>query len=201
MSACEIVVATTGVPGLIKPEMVHKGQIILAISNPNPEIEAELALKHGAAFAADGKSVNNVLGFPGIFRGAVDTWAPRITQEIAGRSCHGDCRLYNRRPAGPQSAGQEAASGSRACRGLESDRTGSGALGICPLPERLINSIRHKHMEVTQLSGFHVFFMDNAYGLLSWFLHQFLQHLSHAGNSLPDSFALIYSQYAIFHNT
>ena len=82
MSACDIVVATTGVPGLIKPEMVRKGQIILAISNPNPEIEAELALKHGAAFAADGRTVNNVLGFPGIFRGAVDIWASRITQEM-----------------------------------------------------------------------------------------------------------------------
>jgi malate dehydrogenase (oxaloacetate-decarboxylating) len=82
MSKCDIVVATTGVPGLIKPEMVRKGQIILALSNPHPEIEPEEALKRGAAFAADGKSVNNVLGFPGIFRGAVDTWTPRITQEM-----------------------------------------------------------------------------------------------------------------------
>ena len=82
MSKCDIVVATTGVPGLIKPEMVHKGQIILSLSNPRPEIDPEVALKHGAAFAADGKSVNNVLGFPGIFRGAVDTWTPRITHEM-----------------------------------------------------------------------------------------------------------------------
>ncbi len=82
MSKCDIVVATTGVPGLIRPEMVHKGQIILSLSNPRPEIDPEAALKHGAAFAADGKSVNNVLGFPGIFRGAVDTWTPRITHEM-----------------------------------------------------------------------------------------------------------------------
>jgi malate dehydrogenase (oxaloacetate-decarboxylating) len=82
MSGCDIVVATTGAPGLIKPEMVQKGQIILALSNPNPEIDPELALQHGAAFAADGRSVNNVLGFPGIFRGAVDTWTPRITHEM-----------------------------------------------------------------------------------------------------------------------
>ena len=82
MANCEIVVSTTGVPGLIKPEMVHKGQIILALSNPRPEIEPELALKNGAAFAADGKLVNNVLGFPGIFRGAVDTWSPRISDEM-----------------------------------------------------------------------------------------------------------------------
>jgi malate dehydrogenase (oxaloacetate-decarboxylating) len=82
MANCDIVVATTGAPGLIKPEMVRKGQIILALSNPRPEIEPEVARKQGAVFAADGKSVNNVLGFPGIFRGAVDTWSPRITDEM-----------------------------------------------------------------------------------------------------------------------
>ncbi|MBK7451347.1 MAG: NAD-dependent malic enzyme [Anaerolineales bacterium] len=82
MANCDIVVATTGAPSLIKPEMVRKGQIILALSNPNAEIDPEVAMEHGAAFAADGKSVNNVLGFPGIFRGAVDANAPRITQEM-----------------------------------------------------------------------------------------------------------------------
>jgi len=82
MSECQIVVATTGVPGLIKPEMVRKGQVILALSNPKPEIDPDLALEQGAVFAADGKSVNNVMGFPGIFRGAVDSRAPRITHEM-----------------------------------------------------------------------------------------------------------------------
>jgi malate dehydrogenase (oxaloacetate-decarboxylating) len=82
MANCDIVVSTTGVPGLIKPQMVRKGQIILALSNPRPEVEPEEALRNGAAFAADGKLVNNVLGFPGIFRGAVDTWSPRISVEM-----------------------------------------------------------------------------------------------------------------------
>jgi malate dehydrogenase (oxaloacetate-decarboxylating) len=82
MAGCDVVIATTGVPGLIKKETVRKGQIILALSNPNPEIDPETALKAGAAFAADGKSVNNVLGFPGIFRGAVDANVPRITREM-----------------------------------------------------------------------------------------------------------------------
>jgi malate dehydrogenase (oxaloacetate-decarboxylating) len=87
------VIATTGAPGLIQPEMVRKGQVILALSNPNPEIEPEIALQAGAAFAADGKSVNNVLGFPGILRGAVDTYAPRITQEmlLAAARAIADC--------------------------------------------------------------------------------------------------------------
>jgi malate dehydrogenase (oxaloacetate-decarboxylating) len=82
MAGCDVVIATTGVPGLIKKEMVRRGQIILALSNPNPEIDPEAALAEGAAFAADGRTVNNVLGFPGIFRGAVDANVPRITREM-----------------------------------------------------------------------------------------------------------------------
>jgi len=82
MAEADIVIATTGAPGLIKPEMVRPGQIILALSNPNPEIDPETALAAGAAFAADGKSVNNVLGFPGILRGAVDSNARRISNEM-----------------------------------------------------------------------------------------------------------------------
>src|SRR5215216_6664702 len=82
MSECQVVIATTGVPNLIKPEMIHKGQVILALSNPKPEIDAGEAMERGAVFAADGKSVNNILGFPGIFRGAVDSRAPRITHEM-----------------------------------------------------------------------------------------------------------------------
>src|SRR5512144_1009115 len=56
MSECDIVIATTGSPNLIKPEMVREGQVILALSNPNAEIDPAVALAHGAAFAADGKS-------------------------------------------------------------------------------------------------------------------------------------------------
>jgi malate dehydrogenase (oxaloacetate-decarboxylating) len=82
MRTCDIVIAATGVPGLIQPQMVQPGQIILALSNPNPEIEPSVALAAGARFAADGKAINNVLGFPGIFRGAVDAYARRITCEM-----------------------------------------------------------------------------------------------------------------------
>lgn len=82
MERSDIVVATTGVPGLIKPEWVRPGQVILALSNPKPEIEPEVALKAGAAFAADGRSVNNVLGFPGIFRGVLNARAQEITHPM-----------------------------------------------------------------------------------------------------------------------
>jgi malate dehydrogenase (oxaloacetate-decarboxylating) len=82
MREADVVVATTGVPGLIKPEMVREGQVIMALTNPYPEIEPEDALAAGAAFAADGKSVNNVLGYPGIFRGALLSGAKQINPEM-----------------------------------------------------------------------------------------------------------------------
>lgn len=82
MAEADIVIATTGVKGLIRPESVRPGQVILALSNPDPEIEPQAALAAGAAFAADGKSINNVLGFPGLFRGALDAGARRFTDEM-----------------------------------------------------------------------------------------------------------------------
>jgi malate dehydrogenase (oxaloacetate-decarboxylating) len=88
MREAEVVVATTGRPGLITPEMVRPGQVILALTNPVPEIEPEAALAAGAAFAADGTSVNNVLGYPGIFRGALDAGAPSITSAMKLAAAH-----------------------------------------------------------------------------------------------------------------
>ncbi len=82
MSKADVVVATTGVSGLIKPEMVREGQVILALTNPHPEIEPEDAIEAGAAFAADGTSVNNVLGYPGIFRGALLAGAGEINLDM-----------------------------------------------------------------------------------------------------------------------
>ena len=75
----EVVVATTGIKGLIKPEMVRKGQIILSLTNPDPEIDPADAMNAGAAYAADGKSINNALAFPGLFRGALEVHADSIT--------------------------------------------------------------------------------------------------------------------------
>lgn len=79
MREADIVVATSGVRRLIPPESVRKGQIVLALTNPDPEIEPVVAIERGAAIALDGKSVNNVLGFPGLFRGALDAGARRFT--------------------------------------------------------------------------------------------------------------------------
>jgi len=82
MQKADIVIATTGRRGLIAPETVRKGQIILALSNPDPEIEPSVALAHGAAFAADGKGINNLLGFPGLFKGALAARAKRFTDAM-----------------------------------------------------------------------------------------------------------------------
>jgi malate dehydrogenase (oxaloacetate-decarboxylating) len=82
MAAADVVVATTGRPGLITPAMIRPGQVILALSNPDPEIAPEDAEAAGAAFAGDGRSVNNVLGYPGIFRGALRAGADRINVQM-----------------------------------------------------------------------------------------------------------------------
>ncbi|MDH3646609.1 MAG: NADP-dependent malic enzyme [Gammaproteobacteria bacterium] len=82
MGKADIVISTTGVKGLIKPEMVREGQVILALSNPDPEIDPGDALLAGASFAADGKGINNVLGFPGLFRGVLDARANSFTDAM-----------------------------------------------------------------------------------------------------------------------
>mgnify|MGYP000700483167 CR=1 FL=1 len=76
--------------GLLKAEDIRtmaKDAIVLALANPTPEIMPEEAYAGGAAIVGTGRSdlpnqVNNVLGFPGIFRGALDARAPRITMEM-----------------------------------------------------------------------------------------------------------------------
>ena len=65
---------------------MSEGSIVFALSNPDPEIHPEIARKH-AAVVATGRSdfpnqINNVLAFPGIFRGALDAGAKRITIEM-----------------------------------------------------------------------------------------------------------------------
>ena len=93
MEKADIVVATTGARGLIKPEAVRAGQIILALSNPDPEIEPAVALARGAAIAADGKGINNLLGFPGLFKGALDARAKRFTDAMLLAAAHAIAEL------------------------------------------------------------------------------------------------------------
>ena len=82
LAEADVVVATTGRTNLIQPEMIRPGQVILALTNPDPEIDPEAAEAAGAAFAADGRSVNNVLGYPGIFRGALQAGAAGINTSM-----------------------------------------------------------------------------------------------------------------------
>ncbi len=71
---------------IVSEEMVksmNEGAIIFAMSNPNPEIDPALAKSAGAAIVATGRSdypnqINNVLVFPGIFRGALDARCSEI---------------------------------------------------------------------------------------------------------------------------
>ena len=88
MAQADIVIATTGVKGLIRPEWVRRGQVILALSNPDPEIEPLLARERGAAFAADGKGINNVLAFPGLFKGALSARATHFSDPMLMAAAH-----------------------------------------------------------------------------------------------------------------
>jgi malate dehydrogenase (oxaloacetate-decarboxylating) len=66
--------------------LMNQDAIVFALSNPDPEVLPEVAAKY-AAVVATGRSdfpnqINNVLAFPGIFRGALDAGARRITQDM-----------------------------------------------------------------------------------------------------------------------
>lgn len=75
--------------GLLTADMIQtmaKDPIVFALANPDPEILPDIAKQAGAAIVATGRSdfpnqVNNSLGFPGIFRGALDNGVSKITDE------------------------------------------------------------------------------------------------------------------------
>ena len=77
-------------PGVVSEEMIKSmadGAIVFPMANPVPEIMPDLALKAGAAVVGTGSSdfmnqINNVLAFPGIFRGALDVRASDINEEM-----------------------------------------------------------------------------------------------------------------------
>lgn len=77
-------------PNIVTEEMVAsmaKDPIVFAMANPTPEIMPDLAKKAGAAVVGTGRSdfanqINNVLAFPGIFRGALDCRAREINEEM-----------------------------------------------------------------------------------------------------------------------
>ena len=73
--------------------MMAEDPILFAIANPIPEIMPDEAYRGGAAVVGTGRSdlpnqVNNVLGFPGIFRGALDARAPQITPKMKLAAAH-----------------------------------------------------------------------------------------------------------------
>ena len=77
-------------PNIVSEEMVasmNKGAIVFPMANPVPEISPDAALRAGAAVVGTGRSdadnqINNVLAFPGIFRGVLDARASEINEEM-----------------------------------------------------------------------------------------------------------------------
>ena len=88
IEGCDLFVGLSG-PGLIEANSLEKmndDAIVFAMANPTPEVMPEEAEPH-VRIMATGRSdypnqINNVLCFPGIFRGALDAGAPRITEEM-----------------------------------------------------------------------------------------------------------------------
>jgi malate dehydrogenase (oxaloacetate-decarboxylating) len=84
------------IAGIVTPEMVQSmspNPIVFSLANPIPEIMPELAKEAGAAIVGTGRSdypnqINNVLVFPGVFRGALDAQAIRITDEMKIAAAH-----------------------------------------------------------------------------------------------------------------
>ncbi|MFA4860894.1 NADP-dependent malic enzyme [Methanoregula sp.] len=83
-------------PGVVTEDMVrsmNRDAVVFAMANPVPEIWPDAALRAGAAVVGTGRSdfpnqINNVLGFPGIFRGALDARATRISDEMKIAAAH-----------------------------------------------------------------------------------------------------------------
>lgn len=77
-------------PNIVTPEMVssmNRDAILFAMANPVPEIMPDIAKEAGARVVGTGRSdfpnqVNNVIAFPGIFKGALEGRAPQITEEM-----------------------------------------------------------------------------------------------------------------------
>lgn len=89
MEGADLFIGVSG-PGIVTQEMVRSMSpqaMVFALSNPVPEIMPELALAAGAKVVATGRSdfpnqINNLLVFPGIFKGALVARASRITEEM-----------------------------------------------------------------------------------------------------------------------
>ena len=83
-------------PGIVTGKMVRsmkKDPVVFAMANPVPEIMPDIAKRAGAAVVGTGRSdfpnqINNVLAFPGIFRGALDARATKITDEMKVAAAH-----------------------------------------------------------------------------------------------------------------
>ncbi len=97
-------------PGIVSREMVasmNEGAIVFPMANPTPEIAPDLALEAGAAVVGTGRSdfnnqINNVLAFPGIFRGALDARASTINDEMKRAASYAIASLVSEEELSPE---------------------------------------------------------------------------------------------------
>ena len=82
VASSDVLILTTGKANLLRSEQIRSGQIIMALTNPVAEITPKDAMAGGAGIAADGSIVNNVLAYPGLFKGALVARAPAVTAKM-----------------------------------------------------------------------------------------------------------------------
>lgn len=98
------------VAGVLKPEMIRKmnpDPIVFAMANPTPEIMYDEAVAAGVKVMGTGRSdfpnqINNVLAFPGIFRGALDAGARDINYEMKTAAAYAIAELVRPEQLGPE---------------------------------------------------------------------------------------------------
>ncbi len=109
MSGADVFIGVSA-PGVVSPEMIksmNRDAVVFPMANPTPEIFPEEALSAGAKIVGTGRSdfqnqINNVLAFPGIFRGALDVRASDINDEMKAATSYAIAELVKNEELCPE---------------------------------------------------------------------------------------------------
>ena len=150
-------------PNCVTAEMVksmNKDAIVFAMANPTPEIFPDVAIAAGAALAGTGRSdfpnqINNALGFPGIFRGALDVRARDINEEMKLAASFALAELAKAPIPAEIRPELEAAYPADAAKGLFNHQGGLRSDMVIPKPfdPRVVPHVARKVAEAAMKSG------------------------------------------------
>ena len=150
-------------PNCVTADMVrsmNKDAIVFAMANPTPEIFPDVAIAAGAVLAGTGRSdypnqINNVLGFPGIFRGALDTRSCDINEEMKLAASFALAELAKAPIPADVRAKLEAAYPAEAAKGLFNHQGGINKDMVIPKPfdPRVVPHVARKVAEAAVKTG------------------------------------------------